>query len=401
MAKRIALCIVLSLALAGAASAREGFGFTKRATQFNKTIPPALNVSGNKVNVTASSRTRFSDKAETLRKLTEEELTKSNKFQVGTPADVNVAIELDRLEVSSRSENKVDYDNEKYKDKDGKTQYRKVAKNVTETVVTGNMAGGYKITDSHAGLLDSGDIDNSFDKRYDYAPTKVEQELQDSFLTAAAQKIAARIAPTTRKSRVLLPKGSFEAYAPLAESGAWDRYLQAVEAVPAMSDPSQDAYRQYALGIAKEALAYSTDDPKRALELLRAAADHYRKAVAENPNEKLFSEGYTSLLDAAAAPLKRAETSIKAYEAWASGPTPAKAAPASMASSKAAPSSKALRNQGVIEMAKAGVPEENIVLAIDSAEATEFDTSPDGLIALSKGGVSKNVIAHIQKRGKK
>lgn len=156
MAKRIALCIVLSLALVGAASAREGFGFTKRATEFNRTIPPAVNVSGNKVNVTASSRTRFSEKAEALRKLTEEELTKGNKFQVGTPADVNVVIELDRLEVSSRSENKVDYDNEKYKDKDGKTQYRKVAKTVTETVVTGNIAGGYKITDSHAGLFDSG-----------------------------------------------------------------------------------------------------------------------------------------------------------------------------------------------------------------------------------------------------
>ena len=127
--------------------------------------------------------------------------------------------------------------------------------------------------------------------------------------------------------------------------------------------------------------------------MLRAAADHYRKAVADNPNEKLFSEGYSSLLDAAAAPLKRAETSIKAYEVWASGPTP------SMAST--APTSKALHNQNVIEMARAGVAEENIVLAIDSAEATEFDTSPDGLIALSKGGVSKNVIAHIQKRGKK
>jgi hypothetical protein len=72
-----------------------------------------------------------------------------------------------------------------------------------------------------------------------------------------------------------------------------------------------------------------------------------------------------------------------------------------MASSKGAPSSKALHNQNVIEMARAGVPDENIVLAIDSAEAAEFDTSPDGLIALSKGGVSKNVIAHIQKRGKK
>src|SRR5438128_1791804 len=164
MAKRIALCIVLSLALTGAALAREGFGFTKRATEFTKTIPPAVNVSGNKVNVTASSRTRFSEKAETLRKLTEEELVKSNKFQVVTPADVNVAIELDRLEVSSRSENKVDYDYEKYKDKDGKTQYRKVPKTSTETVLTGSIAGGYKITDSRGGLLDSGDIDNHFEK---------------------------------------------------------------------------------------------------------------------------------------------------------------------------------------------------------------------------------------------
>jgi hypothetical protein len=55
----------------------------------------------------------------------------------------------------------------------------------------------------------------------------------------------------------------------------------------------------------------------------------------------------------------------------------------------------------VIDMTKAGVDEENIVLAVDSAVATDFDITPNGLIALSKGGVSKNVIAHIQKKAKK
>jgi hypothetical protein len=71
-----------------------------------------------------------------------------------------------------------------------------------------------------------------------------------------------------------------------------------------------------------------------------------------------------------------------------------------MASGKASRSSSAMRNENVIDMAKAGVAEENIVMAIDSAESAEFDTTPNGLIALSKGGVSKNVIAHIQKRVK-
>ena len=41
---------------------------------------------------------------------------------------------------------------------------------------------------------------------------------------------------------------------------------------------------------------------------------------------------------------------------------------------------------------------ENIIMAIDAAESTEFDTSPEALIALSKAGVSKNVIARMQKR---
>ncbi len=60
-----------------------------------------------------------------------------------------------------------------------------------------------------------------------------------------------------------------------------------------------------------------------------------------------------------------------------------------------------MQNQKVIEMAKAGLSDENIILAIDSAEVVDFDTTPDGLIALSKAGVSKNVITHLQKRTRK
>ena len=55
----------------------------------------------------------------------------------------------------------------------------------------------------------------------------------------------------------------------------------------------------------------------------------------------------------------------------------------------------------MIDMATAGLSDENIKLAIDAAERLDFDTTPDGLIALSKAGVSRSVIAHMQKRVRK
>jgi hypothetical protein len=49
-------------------------------------------------------------------------------------------------------------------------------------------------------------------------------------------------------------------------------------------------------------------------------------------------------------------------------------------------------------MSKAGLNEENLILAIDSADMTEFDTTPQALISLAKAGVSRNVIARMQKK---
>ena len=57
-----------------------------------------------------------------------------------------------------------------------------------------------------------------------------------------------------------------------------------------------------------------------------------------------------------------------------------------------------MTNDTLIEMAKAGLADENLMLAIDAARDVDFDTSPTALIALAKGGVSRNVIAHMQKK---
>ncbi len=399
MSKRIVLAIACG-ALALTAYGREGFGFTKKAVEILKTIPPGINVQATRVNVAVDTEnTRVTDKAQTLRTYIEEAILAGDKrLQASSSADVNVTIKLDRFDTEHRRESKVDYDYVKSKDKDGKTVYNKVPKTTEYTISRGEIEGTYKITDAKGRLLDSGDVDRKFEKKSEYvAPS--DAEMKEDLLRGASRKIAARIVPTKQRMNVLLPKGSFDQFIPLAESGAWDRYLQGVESVRPLNDRAADAYRQYALGVAKEAAAYNSPDPKQGLELLRAAAEHYRTAAADNPNEKLFSEAYSSLFSAAAAPVARSEASVKAFEGWTSGPTAPIAPAAAMASST--PKASAMQNQKVIEMAKAGLSDENIILAIDSAEVVDFDTTPDGLIALSKAGVSKNVITHLQKRTRK
>src|SRR5689334_24875786 len=83
-----------------------------------------------------------------------------------------------------------------------------------------------------------------------------------------------------------------------------------------MRDPASEAYRQYALAVAKEGLAYATSDLPRARALLREAAEHYRTAIRNNPAEKLFSEEHNSIFSSAGAPLPLVESSVQAYEAW-------------------------------------------------------------------------------------
>lgn len=392
MFKRILVVLVTCVAIALPAMAREGFGWSKKGVDIDKLKPPAVNVSGSKVNVFVNSeKTRKTDKAKDLRQMTEKAILDGNKqLEASEHGDINVSIALDRLDVETHNESKVEYESEKTKDKDGKTKYVSVPKTKNFTRLHSEINGTYEISDAKGRVIDSGDFDHKFDEDYDYG-APADSKVEDSLMQRAADKIAARIVPTKVRSKLLLPKGSFEQFIPLAESGQWDKYLQGVESVRPMNDRGSDGYRQYALGVAKEALAYKESDPKKALELLRAAGEHYRTAAADNPDEKLFVEPYSSLLSAARAPIERIDDAVKAYEAWTSGPTPARAKTASA-------HGKTLRNQSIIEMTSAGLSDENIMLAIDGAEATEFDTTPDGLIALSKAGVSKKVIAHMQKK---
>jgi hypothetical protein len=270
-------------------------------------------------------------------------------------------------------------------------------------VLTASVTGAYDIGTKSSDVA-TGSIDQQFREKYgDGESSRAPSDVEDELMHDAARVIVAHLVPTNDRVSVLLPRSTFEKFIPLAESGEWDRYLAAVEGVPANRNLKDEAYRQYAMAVAKEALGYLNDDRKAALALLRNSVALYEQAISMNGNEELFRKGYVSLLSSGSigVPLARANESLARYEKWTSpGSTRVTSRdpdPEPDAEPDPAPKN-GMRNQTVIDLAKAGLSDENIKLAIDGAEHTAFDVTPAGLIALAKGGVSKSVIAHMQKR---
>ena len=412
------LAVGLFLGTVVSVEAREGFGFKKKAVDILRTVPPSTNAGARRVEVKVDSeRGGDVDDARTLERLIGEHvLSGGGTISEGKP-EVTIDVVIDRLEshetweTYTESERRQTGTKQKWNDKKQKYEtepvYSYVSVQKQRKVMAASMTGTWDIAAKNKDVA-SGRIEETYRATFgDYDTAPAPATVEDDLMKRAARKIAAQIVPTQERVSVLVPRASFEPLIPLAEAGQWDRYLAAVEAMPAKKNSKDEAFRHYALAVAKEALAYQKQNRTEALDMLRAAQSHYETAAALNPGEELFRKGYSSLLTTSeiGPPSARVSESVGRYEAWTgtgaavrvASTTPVAGGPASPPAAK----SNAMRNQTVIDLAKAGLSDENIILAIDGASAVEFDVTPAGLIALSKSGVSKGVIAHMQKKARR
>jgi hypothetical protein len=407
---RTLLALLVTAGIAFPTLAREGFGFKKKAVEMVRTIPPSSNAGARRVKVNVSSdRSDSRDDAQTLnRYIGEAILAGAGTLADSGRAEVTIDVSLDRVESHESYDTETEYVrqqtgtkrkwNEKKQKYEDEPIYSSVPVQKSYKVVTASVTGGYDIGAGNRDVA-SGSIEQTFREKYgDGESSRAPSEIEDDLMRRAASAIAANLVPTEERVSVLLPRATFEPFIPLAEGGNWDRYVAAVEGVAANRNLKDEAYRQYALAVAKEALAYANDDRKEALALLRGALAHYELAVQMNGTEELFRKGYVSLLasNAIGVPLSRVNDSVVRYEKWTTA-RPAAVEPEPEPEIVA----DGMRNTTVIELAKAGLSDENIKLAIDGADRTAFDVTPEGLIALAKGGVSKSVIAHMQKKKSK
>jgi hypothetical protein len=417
--KRPVIAVLLVAAVAFPAVAREGFGLMKKAVTMTRTVPPSSNAGARRVKVTVTSdRSDSRDDALTLnRYISEAILAGAGTLADSGKGEVMIDVSLDRLESHESYDTETEYVrqqtgtkrkwNEKKQKYEEEAIYSSVPVQKSYKVLTASVTGSYDIGTRSTDVA-SGSLDQEFREKYgDGESSRAPSEVEDELMRKAANAIVAHLVPTQERVSVLLPRSTFEKFIPLAESGDWAGYLAAVEGVAPNRNPKDEAYRHYAIAVAREALAYAEDDRKESLALLRRAVEHYQKAMSMNASEELFRKGYVSLLASKAVgiPMARVNESVARYEKWTSGGSTRTASydePESDPEPEPAPSKKpGMRNDTVIELAKVGLSDENIKLAIDGAERTAFDVSPNGLIALAKGGVSKNVIAHMQKKASK
>lgn len=409
------VAVLIAGAIAMPALAREGFGFSKKAVTLQRTIPPTTNAGARRVKITVTSdRSDARDDAQTLnRYLSDAILAGSGTLAESGRPEVTIDVLVDRVESHESYDTETEYVrqqtgtkrkwNEKKQKYEDEPIYSSVPVQKSYKVVTATVAGTYDIGAGKADVA-SGTIDQQFREKYgDGESSRAPSDVEDDLLHQAARAIVANLVPTNDRVSVLLPRSTFEPFIPLAESGDWDRYLAAVEGVAANRNVKDEAYRQYALAIAKEALAYQMESKKEALAQLQRAQGHLELAISSNQSEELFRKGYVSLLSSGAigVPSARLKESLTRYEKWNSGGGAQLASYEEDEPEPAIDRSATMNNETVIDLAKAGLSDENIKLAIDDADRVKFDVSPNGLIALAKGGVSKSVIAHMQKKRKK
>lgn len=244
------------------------------------------------------------------------------------------------------------------------------------------------------------------------------QELEQTLIDQIVAALVPRVVTTDEKVTIMLAKGKgLDEANKLAQNGQWTRDLESLETMTPFSNPAEDAYRLYNIGVANEAMAYQAPDRTSVQKFLDQAAINYGKAIDAKPSEKYFIDPQTRIetavthykkLEEEAASKKAAPpTDVRGSREEAANGTDSApttrdgkaSGPASGAKSSGAKSST-LTNDGVIKMVKAGVDEESILAAIHDAKAVQFDLSPDGLVDLANNGVKGKLVGAMRDRSR-
>ena len=234
-------------------------------------------------------------------------------------------------------------------------------------------------------------------------PTPI--ELHDRLIQDAAMQIASHLVDTTEQVNVNLARGgALDEPDKLLEGKLYARALEALEVTPPFPTPEEDSYRLYNIGVANEALAYSSEDVSKARTYLQQAAINYGKAIDAKPTEKYFLEPQNRIDTALAHYKVLSEDARSSHAETASThssstrPVSSSSAPSSRAADPSPAAEDAMTNDQVIEMVAAHIDEGNIIDNIQHAPQVHFDLSVPGQVYLSQHGVNGRELTAMKTR---
>lgn len=417
--------------LDGGLQAKEGFGINKLAVQLSRVRPPEVLITDTRIAVRSSGQGQGGSFESQLIAALESELIGNDPRLRLEPDHPETLIEIALLDHSIEDRWETRTASRKVRtgtDSKGKPIFSNRLVKVRYQLITqvANVALKVSSLKQDRTLLADTVLWSYDEELKEGHNAPAHSQLESMARAWLAQRIARRLTPTHEQVGVLVPKGSFKELGNLAKSGLWGRYLEALEGRPPFPAARDEAYRQYALGLAYEALGYESEEPSITINYLEQAALHYNSAIAQNPQEKFFTKAYegTGIKDEfeaslvrvfggdptrsaprkrAMAPLERVQTALEQYQQTVdfaqqleAGFEAAVGAKDLAGEPQGGEGEAVVDNAAIIDMVRAGLDDEIILTTLESAPATRFDTTPQGLIQLAKGQVSSQIIARIQ-----
>ncbi len=368
------------------ALAGEGFGMMKKTANLTRVHPPQVFIPGSRIVIHVTSHSsQHAATAQRLQSQLESQLLGNNprlKLDASRPETV-IDVAVLQSDYSEKWEDRKGYEQyENGKKPNGKPNYATREVTLRFKVVTYNFNSTFKVHDvrnDHS--LAAGAINFPYQKDFqdgNGAPNP--GSLETTAVESVVNDLTHRLAPMKEVVGVLLPRGTLENAAAFADAGLWSKYQDALDKIRPFANPLDEAYRQYALGVAYEALGYGAEDPDTTLKYLEQASTHYNNAVDTNPKEGYFTKPYESFIfrgNKAAAPIARVQEALSQYqklkefaESGGGEASGQQAAAGGKSLHAAGIAADALTNDGVVDMLRAGLPEEHTPRSTSHREAS-------------------------------
>ncbi|MBI3651899.1 MAG: hypothetical protein HY231_12835 [Acidobacteria bacterium] len=399
---RVTLLFLLLLFSAAPRLHAQGFGISKLKVSLTQKLPPAIYTVGTEVLVDVSSQVKINPQL--LQRLQDGlELTlprydwRLNIVQ--DKPEIVLACRVKEMQATARSSSE---SRNIYKkvgehtvtDNTGNSQiiedYGYVQESFRVIFLEGHATVEYEIRDEVTGkMLEVRTINTDFRQAYEVnapLPDAAYPALTESLI----QQIARRFMPTFNSPITLgLPKGELKDASELLAYGLWNSALAELKKVKPFKKPEDEAYRLYALGVAYEGLAYESPDLASTKYYLEQAAIYYDDASQKNYDEaEIQNAAYRiSLLLPS---YKRLESAIVAYESKRQQKGLKTIETQKIHSYFG--TSRVVTNATVMDWAKAGASEKQMLKRFAIAPAKYFDLSASGIKDLTGAGVKPAVI---------
>jgi len=411
----LSLVVVLSFAATASAQFRRGIFAESTEITLSPIVPPALLLPPGTVELqvqnTSPAPARVVDRVRELlgRQLTDND---SRLDVVPSGGDFVVTATVTEWNESRRSSTKYvseqrQIGTKQVRDKDGRYKTEPVYEyGHNEPSVVINGAAGLRVeVKRRAGGAPLADESARYTVQEEHlvnAGPPSRAAVEDMLIDNAVRRAAGRVSPGREPVRVLLARSDeVDDLNDIARNRRWQEWLSALESLKPLRDRKKDSYRLHNLAVAHEAIAYESNEVEDQSTGLSLANRLVLQAVQQNPNEKYVVDAGARIQQSVASYARLAELYQQARMMTPARPVSQRTAtptgpplPPPVVAEPAA----TMTNKDVIDLRAAGLDEENLVAAINSAKAVSFDLSPAGLKTLLGAKVTNRVITAMRAR---